>query len=212
MLKYSDIIGKDLLIATSNEDKFTEISKFLNSFDINILNLKNYSKLNLKEPEENGDSFKANSLIKAKYYAMETKTISLADDSGLCIKLLNDQPGIYSARWAICNGKKDFTFAFEKIKNLLIESSIDIYNEHIYAYFVCAITIYDPSTNFFKIFEGRIDGKITFDWKTGGFGYDPIFIPNDYNKTFAQISLDQKNKISHRANAFNELLKFLNFI
>ena len=206
MLKNDNLQGKKILIATGNRDKFKEISNFFSDTSIKIVDCFD---LNLLEPEEYGDSFSHNSLIKAKYYGDKTNCISLADDSGLCVDVLNNMPGIYSARWAINDGKKDFNFAFNRIKKMLINMGINIKEDKISAYFVCALTIYNPDTQFYKIFEGKVEGYLNFDLGgIRGFGYDPIFVPHGCSKSFAQMSINEKDRISHRGNAFRDLIKW----
>ena len=199
---------KKILIATNNKGKVTEIADLLTPFGIETISAIDY---NLEEPEENGKSFEENSIIKAKYYSSKTGEIALADDSGLCIDLLNGEPGIHSARWAIDqNGKKDFAknfaLAFEKIKEALIKKGADINLDKINAHFICNLSLYNPKTNEINSFEGKVSGHLTFPARGHkGFGYDPIFIPNGYDKTFGEMDYKDKEKISHRTRAFNKL-------
>lgn len=199
-----------ILIATGNKGKFAEISSLLNEVNIGSVGAFEYD---LEEPEENGADFEENSLIKAKYYSQKTNLISLADDSGLCIDLLDGEPGIYSARWAIDGktGEKDFNLAFAKIAKELEKKNIDISKDEVKAHFICNLTIFDPKTGKHHSFEGRVDGNLTFPPKgENGFGYDPIFVAGLFDKTFAQIENTQKDKISHRSKAFSQFKDFLN--
>src|SRR5690606_11781423 len=135
-------------------------------------------------------SFRENSEIKAKYYAEKTDLLALADDSGLCVELIDNMPGIYSARWAINHKttQPDFNFAFEKIRKKLTNQNIDLQKTKIKAHFICSLSIYDPKTKIFNSFEGKIEGRITYPPRgNNGFGYDPIFIPEGYNQTFAEM-------------------------
>ena len=195
---------KKILIATNNKGKVTEIADLLTPFGIETISAIDY---NLEEPEENGKSFEENSIIKAKYYSSKTGEIALADDSGLCIDLLNGEPGIHSARWAINqNDKKDFALAFERIKEALIKKGADINLDKINAHFICNLSLYNPKTNEINSFEGKVSGHLTFPARGHkGFGYDPIFIPNGYDKTFGEMDYKDKEKISHRTRAFNKL-------
>ena len=197
-------MSKKILIATNNKGKVTEIADLLTPLGIETISAIDY---NLEEPEENGSNFEENSIIKAKYYGNKTGEISLADDSGLCIDLLNGEPGIYSARWAIDeNGKKDFSLAFEKIKQALITKGADINLDKINAHFICNLSLYNPKTGEINSFEGKVSGYLTFPaLGHKGFGYDPIFIPNSYDKTFGEMDYKDKEKISHRTKAFNKL-------
>lgn len=202
----------EILIATGNKGKFSEISSLLQELNIKAISPEPY---NIAEPEENGSTFAQNSLIKAKYYAKKTNLIALADDSGLCIDLLDGQPGIHSARFAYDknNKQKDFNIAFKKIEKALEEKGKNPKKDLIKAHFICNLTIFNPQNNQHFSFEGRIDGKLTFPPQGNkGFGYDPIFISEDFfesNLTFGQINPELKDKISHRAKAFAKLQNFL---
>jgi XTP/dITP diphosphohydrolase len=130
--------------------------------------------------------------------------MALADDSGLCVDAMNGEPGIYSARFAKNErGESDFNFAFEKI-------SAAIKNNNYAAHFICNLALFDPKTNFEISFEGRVDGNLTFPaLGNKGFGYDPIFIKNGMNQTFGEIDPEEKDQISHRADAFLKLVNWL---
>jgi XTP/dITP diphosphohydrolase len=195
------LLPKKILIATGNKGKFHEISDLLQQ--INIEAIPSFQ-FNIEEPQETEETFAANSLLKAKYYAKKTTLFSLADDSGLCVEAMNGAPGIHSARFALDeNGEKNFPLAFEKIAK-------NITNNH-RAYFICNLALFDPQTNFSINFEGRIDGELTFPARGNqGFGYDSIFIKNGMGKTFGEISTAEKDQISHRAEAFKKLLNWLN--
>ena len=192
-----------LLIGTNNKGKLREIRALLPK-NIKILSTSDF---NLKSPKENGETFRENSLIKAKFFSKKSNQICISDDSGLEIKLLNNQPGIYSARWG---GKKnDFDLAIKKVFKKLDKKMPSWRNRKIKAKFVCALTIYWPSGKY-KTTTGKINGKIS-NIKIGkkGFGYDPIFIPLGSKKTFGQISPKKKYKIDHRFKAFQKIKKFL---
>ena len=192
-----------LLIGTNNKGKLREIKALLPK-NIKIYSTSDY---NLKSPKENGKTFRENSLIKASFFSKKSKQICMSDDSGLEIKLLDNQPGIFSARWG---GKKNnFDLAIKKVFKKLDNNVLNWRNRKINAKFICALTIYWPSGKFItKI--GSIDGRISNN-KVGkkGFGYDPIFIPLGSKKTFGQISPKKKYKIDHRYRAFQKIKKFL---
>lgn len=195
---------KKFLIATGNKGKLSEISKLLQEINIDSFGIENYD---LEEPEENGKDFAENSIIKAKYYGNHVGEVSLADDSGIVIPKIDNQPGIYSARWA---PDKNFNIAFETIKQKLIEKNIDPINDKISAYFICNLSLYNPKNKEIHSFEGRVDGFLQFPPKGDkGFGYDPIFIRKGDKLTFAEINPEEKDKISHRADAFKKLIEFL---
>ncbi len=199
-----------LLIATGNKGKFQEISSLLEGSSFSCISASDY---NLEEPIEDGADFAQNSLIKAKYYGNKTNLLALADDSGLCVDALDGDPGIYSARWAVDEntGKRDFNLAFTRIAQKLQEKAIDLQNDKITAHFICNLTIFNPISNKYKSFEGRVDGVLTFPARGDrGFGYDPIFISRIFeNKTFAQMDPKDKDLISHRSEAFKKLNIFL---
>ena len=192
-----------LLIGTNNKGKLREIKALLPK-NIKIYSTSDY---NLKSPKENGKTFRENSLIKASFFSKKSKQICISDDSGLEINLLNNQPGIYSARWG---GKKNnFDLAIKKVFKKLNKEVPNWRNRKINAKFICALTIYWPSGKY-KTSIGKIEGKIS-NIKVGkkGFGYDPIFIPRGSKKTFGQISPKKKYKIDHRYKAFQKIKKFL---
>ena len=192
-----------LLIGTNNKGKLREIRALLPK-NIKIFSTSDF---NLKSPKENGKTFSENSLIKAKFFSKKSNQICMSDDSGLEIKLLDNQPGIFSARWG---GKKNnFDLAIKKVFKKLDNNVLNWRNRKINAKFICALTIYWPSGKFItKI--GSIDGRISNN-KVGkkGFGYDPIFIPLGSKKTFGQMSPKKKYKIDHRYRAFQKIKKFL---
>ncbi|MEZ5691758.1 MAG: RdgB/HAM1 family non-canonical purine NTP pyrophosphatase [Rickettsiales bacterium] len=192
-----------LVIASHNKGKIREISELLSSLNITVLSA---GELSIDEPEETGNSFAENATLKAKNTSEKSGLAALADDSGIVIPALDGMPGIYSARWA---GKdKDFSVAFERIKNELTTKGIDP-ESGVSAYFVCVLCLSMPDKKE-HIFEGRIDGTLTFPPRgEKGFGYDPIFIPDGYDKTFAEIPAIEKQRISHRAKAFVKFLEYL---
>ena len=201
-----------ILIATNNRGKFNEISSLLASFDIEAIFAGNYiDNLKIVEPEETANSFAENSLIKAKYYAKMLNLKAIADDSGFCIELLDGLPGVHSARFAIDDyGVKNFPQAFNKIAEMLENKGINPYRDKIKAYFICNLSLFNPFDEASISFEGRVDGFLSLPPRgSNGFGYDPIFIKQDMQQTFAEIDHDLKESISHRALAFKQLSKFL---
>ncbi len=198
-----------ILIASGNKGKLVEITELLQTVNIQAISAADF---NLEEPEETGISFEENSIIKAKYYGDKTGLISLADDSGLCIDLLDGKPGIHSARLAIDdNGNKNFDLAFQRIEQELIAKNVNLKSQIIHAHFICNLTLYFPKTKKTKSFEGRVDGKLTFPPKgNNGFGFDPIFIANGFDKTFGEMLAQDKDKISHRSKAFEKFIASYN--
>lgn len=186
-----------LVIASHNEGKVREIRELLAPF---VLKIVSAGDVHIPEPEETGKTFVENAELKARHAAELAKLPALADDSGLVVPAIGGAPGIYSARWAGLN--KDFTTAFARIRSELGDKDPA-------AYFVCVLSLAMPDGKTYN-FEGRIDGKFTFPPRgTHGFGYDPIFIPDGYAITFGEFDPAEKNRISHRARAFEKLSAFL---
>jgi len=188
---------KLLVVASHNEGKVREIRDLLTPFG---LELNSARELFLSEPEETGETFRANAELKALAAAKASGHPALADDSGLCVEALNGQPGIYSARWA--GPKKDFDFAMEKIRlGLIEEGTLDTR-----AYFICGLALAWPDGHV-EYFEGRVDGELTWPPRGDkGFGYDPMFVPNGYEETFGEMDPEKKHAMSHRADAFRQLV------
>ena len=192
---------KELIIGTNNQGKYREISELLPK------RIKKYSPkdFKIKSPKENGKSFKENSFIKACYFSKKTNLICISDDSGLEINLLNGSPGIYSSRWA---GKKNnFNLAIKKVYKRLNNISKK-WNKTSSARFICCMTLFWPNGKIVSS-VGKINGQISTKKKgTKGFGYDPIFIPNKYKKTFGEMRPKLKMSIDHRSRAFKKIKKY----
>ena len=186
-----------IVIASHNKGKVQEIKILLKPLKIQVLSANDF---NLKEPIENGFSFEENSLIKSSYVCNNTGIPSLSDDSGICFSDLNNEPGIYSARWAGKN--KDFNLAMFKIN----ESIKKVKKPNYDCFFVCALSLSWPDGHHVTV-SGKIEGKFSWPPKGDlGFGYDPIFKPLGHNKTFAEMQPEFKHSISHRAQAFKKLI------
>ena len=194
---------KILLIGTNNSGKLKEIRDLLPK------NIKTYSTLdfNIKSPKENGKTFRENSLIKSRYFSNKSKLICLADDSGLEIDILDKKPGIFSARWG---GKKaDFKKAIKRVYRELNKKDNFWKKKKIKARFVCALSISHLNKKIACV-TGKVEGNIAhFPKGKNGFGYDPIFIPLKYKKTFGEMKSSQKYKLDHRFKAFKKIRKFL---
>tara|TARA_B100001057_G_C22588389_1_gene847960 strand:- start:58 stop:660 length:603 start_codon:yes stop_codon:yes gene_type:complete len=193
---------KKILIGSNNRGKLKEIRALLPKA------VKTYSTLDLrlKSPKENGKSFKENSLIKSKYFSKRSNLICLADDSGLEIDMLNKQPGIYSARWG--GRKLDFKKAIRRVFRELKKKDKNWINKKVKARFICALSISYLNTKIVSVI-GKIEGKIANRPKgNNGFGYDPIFIPLNYKKTFGEMKPSKKYKLDHRFKAFKKIRKF----
>jgi XTP/dITP diphosphohydrolase len=188
----------ELIIATHNENKVLEFKKKLGSKYL----LKSLSDLNFtKEIPENENSIKKNAIFKSKFIHNIFKSNVFSDDTGLEIESLNNEPGVHSARYS--GEKKDPL----KNINLVLKKMNGVSNRK--ARFKTVISLLIDNKNY--CFEGIVNGTI-IDKPKGdmGFGYDPIFVADNMNKTFAEITLIEKNKISHRAIATNKLIDFLN--
>ena len=187
-------LPKEVIIASHNPGKVKEINILLNDIGIKAFPISLFSDI---EPIENGSSFSENALIKARNARQLSNKTSLADDSGLCVDALDGAPGIYSARWA--GSEKDFDLAMSLIEEKL--QGID--NKK--AYFICALAIVNEKNEEY-VFEGKINGTLTFPKKgKRGFGYDPIFIPENHTITFGEMAPNKKDLISHRGVAFKKL-------
>ena len=192
-----------LLIGTNNEGKLREIKSLLPK----NIEIHSTSEFNLKSPIENGKTFKENSLIKSKYFSKKTGLICLADDSGLEIDFLDKNPGIYSARWGGKSG--DFSKAIKKVYKQLNKKDKNWKNKKIKARFVCALSLCFLEKKIACV-QGTVEGEISKQSRgNNGFGYDPIFIPNNKIKTFGEILPKEKYKIDHRFVAFKKIKKFL---
>ena len=193
---------KKLVIGTNNRGKLKEIRNLLPK-NIKTLSI---SHLKIKSPRENGKNFQQNSLIKSKYFSKKTNLTCLADDSGLEIDLINKNPGIYSARWGGKNS--DFNKAIKKVYKELYKKDKNWKLKKIKARFICALSISYLNKKITCVI-GKVEGRIAHKPKgTNGFGYDPIFIPNNKKKTFGQMKSSEKYKIDHRFQAFKKLKKF----
>lgn len=192
-----------IVIASHNKGKVREFEELFQSFTFKVVSA---GELNLAEPEETGDTFEANAELKAVAAADASGFSALADDSGLCVPALDGAPGIYSARWA--GDTKDFAVAMSRIARELHERGVEPTGAA--AYFVCVLSYAVPGS-WVRTFRGEIHGTLTFPARgTRGFGYDPIFVPNGYSETFGEMDPDEKNRISHRAVAFEALKQILN--
>ena len=182
-----------ILVGTHNKGKFVEISDLLPK------KIKKISPIDLgiESPVENGKTFEENSVIKANFFCKKSKLVTLSDDSGLEIECLNGDPGIFSSRWA------DELGGFNNAMIKILEKVKKI-NKSKKAQFISSLTIQWPDGK--KITEtGIIRGNITNMKGNNGFGYDPIFLPDGYLKTFAEMDYKEKLKIDHRQIAYEKL-------
>ena len=192
-----------LLIGTNNRGKLKEITDLLPKRikTVSILDFK------IKSPKENGKTFLKNSLIKSRYFSKRTNLICLSDDSGLEIDILKKKPGIYSARWAGKNS--NFSLAIKKVYREISKKDKNWRNKKIKARFICALSISYLNIKIASAI-GKVEGVISNVPKgNNGFGYDPIFIPEDNKKTFGEMKSSQKYKLDHRYKAFKKIKRFL---
>ncbi|MDO4339897.1 MAG: XTP/dITP diphosphatase [Eubacteriales bacterium] len=188
---------KKIIFATGNEDKMKEIREILSDLDAEVLSLKDAG---IKaDIVEDGKTFEENAQIKAKAICEMTGEIVLADDSGLEIDYLNKEPGIYSARYM----GEDTSYRIKNAK--LIQRLEGVPDEQRTARFVCAIAAAFPDGTV-KTVRGTMEGRIGYEEKgENGFGYDPIFYLPEYGCTSAELTMEEKNKISHRGNALRAI-------
>ncbi len=190
--------GDTLVLASHNQGKVREIEELLAPFGVVV---KGAAALGLPEPEETGSTFAENAALKARAAADASGHVALSDDSGLAVAALDGAPGIYSARWAGPN--KDFAAAMARVKRELEEKNARDKS----AKFVCALALAAPG-GVREIFEGEVHGHLEFPPRgTRGFGYDPIFVADGMHETFGEIEPETKHAMSHRARAFEKLVK-----
>jgi XTP/dITP diphosphohydrolase len=193
---------KRLLIATHNPGKLQELRALLRDLPIELCDLGSFSAI--ESIAETGATFIENASLKATGYARQAAVMALADDSGLEVEALDGAPGIFSARYA-GQGASDS----ERVDKLLAQLS-SIGAENLAARFVSVVAISDSSGSILNVSEGVCKGTIAEAPRgANGFGYDPIFIPEGFDKTFAELTSALKNQISHRARAFKGSANFL---
>ncbi len=199
-----DLKGGELVIASHNPGKVREIEGLLRPCGVSVLAA---AGLGLAEPVEDGDTFEANALIKARVVAEASGRPALADDSGLVVAALDGAPGIYSARWA--GPEKDFAAAMQKIEDALGQKGIGAGDRDARrAHFVCVMALAWPEGIGGSVtFEGRVHGHVVWPSRgDNGFGYDPIFMPEGRKITFGEMEPAEKHLISHRTNAFAKMV------
>ena len=185
----------DIIVATNNQGKVKEIKNILAPH-----NVMSQSEIGIDiDVEETGDTFLENAFLKARALKQYTDCAIIADDSGLMVDYLNGEPGIYSARYHGLNGD-------DERNELLIHLLEGVENRR--AHFHCSIVLYINKDRYYE-FAGEVYGNVSHKIEgTNGFGYDSLFIPNGYDKTFGLLDIEIKNRISHRAIAINKLAEF----
>lgn len=198
-----------LVIASHNQGKVREIRALLEPYGIDPISA---GDLNLPEPIETGTTFAENALLKAHASAQGSGLPALADDSGLCVAALGGAPGVYTADWAekqsfeadaLGGPGRDWYLAMGKVEGKLAEQGVDVDRS---AYFICTLALAWPDGHA-EIFEGRVSGHLIWPPRgTMGFGYDPVFSPDGYDLSFAELDPANKHAMSHRADAFKKLV------
>lgn len=192
--------GDKLVLATHNQGKVAEIAALLRDY---VREFPSAADLNLPEPVESGATFIENAAIKALAAATSTGLPALADDSGLCVQALDGAPGVYTADWAITapGAPRDFIHAMTRVHQALGDGPDRA------AYFISVLVLAWPDGHTETV-EGRVHGQIVWPMRgRAGHGYDPIFMPEGKDITFAEMSLAEKGEISHRSRAFMALVE-----
>lgn len=193
-----------LIVASHNAGKLVEIADLLARFDVATVGA---DELGLPEPEETGDSYIANAELKALAAATKAGLPALADDSGLSVDALDGAPGIYSARWAQTANGRDFDFAMHKVEMALNQAAQQNPDVPRTARFVCALSLAWPDGQV-ESFEGTVEGTLVWPLRgKNGFGYDAMFLPLGGDLTFGEMDPAAKHAISHRADAFAQLVE-----
>lgn len=190
---------KQVVLGTQNNDKLRELRGLMKGSGVAVRSLADYP--GAPEVKETGKTFEANARLKARAFSRHTRTLTIADDSGLMVHALNGRPGVYSARFAGpgCTYEDNNRKLLRLLRN----------GRSRRAKFVSVIAIYDDG-KFVKAVKGECSGRITPAPRgKGGFGYDPVFIPDGFSKTFAELSKNSKNGVSHRGKALREAKKII---
>ncbi|SDH76138.1 XTP/dITP diphosphatase [Desulfosporosinus hippei] len=190
-----------IILATQNKGKIRELQELLGDEDIEVLSLKDIE--DWEDVEENGITFADNAALKAKAAVKKTGLVALADDSGLEVDALAGNPGVYSARFA--GEPKDD----ERNNDKLLQELKEVADSQRQARFRCALVIATPDGKEF-LTEGTVEGQILAERRgKDGFGYDPLFFVPEYQRTMAELTLSEKNRLSHRAQAFRKAIPIL---
>ncbi len=184
------------VLASHNPGKIKELDALLTPHGLTVIGA---GALGLPEPEETETSFSGNARLKAEAAAHASGRVALADDSGLSVDALDGAPGVYSARWA--GPDKDFSAAMERVRRALEAAGSQDHT----ARFVCVLALAHPDGET-RLYEGEVRGRLVFPPRgEHGFGYDPIFVPEGHDRTFAEMDAASKRALSHRARAFAAL-------
>ena len=194
--------GESLVLATSNPGKVSELREMLAELPIQLKDLKAFP--GIRDVDETGTTFQENAVLKARGFAIQTKELCLADDSGLEVEALGNAPGVYSARFA--GADTGYDVKIPKLLALLDDTG----DRARRARFVCVMALADPQGRVIHTANGVCAGTIANRPRgTNGFGYDPIFIPDGFDKTFGELEETTKREISHRGRAARLILRYL---
>jgi XTP/dITP diphosphohydrolase len=186
-----------VVVATRNQGKVAELRRILAAYDVDLVDIEAFP--DVPDVAETGDTFAANALLKAHAVAEATGLVAVADDSGLCVDALNGMPGIFSARWSGRHGDDAANL------QLVLAQLADVPDERRGAAFVCAAAAATPGGRELVV-EGRLTGSLIRSPRgENGFGYDPVFVPSEGDRTTAELSAADKDAISHRGQAFRAL-------
>jgi XTP/dITP diphosphohydrolase len=195
--------GDRLLVATHNRGKLEEIADLLGPYGVSVVGA---GELGLSEPEETETTFVGNARLKAHAAAKAAGMVALADDSGLAVDALGGAPGVFTADWATTAHGRDFAVGMERVWREL--EAIDA-PEPRSAQFCCTLVLAAPDGQDF-VFEGKSKGRLVWPGRGAeGHGFDPIFLPDSYTQTFGEMDRWEKNRLSHRADAFSKLVAAL---
>lgn len=193
-------IGPKLVLASHNAGKLEEIANLLEPFGVETVSIADWG---LPEPEETEDNFVGNARIKAHAAAAVTGLPALSDDSGICVDALGGMPGVYTADWAETAEGRDFGMAMTRTWGECEKLNAPYPRK---AQFRCTLVVAWPDGDDL-VFEGRVDGQLVWPMRgTAGHGYDPMFQPDGQDQTFGEMDRWEKNRMSHRADAFNKLV------
>jgi XTP/dITP diphosphohydrolase len=188
-----------LVVATHNEGKVNELKALLEPYGFDLVSAKD---LDLPEPEETGTTFFFNAELKARSAADLSGLPAISDDSGICVEALGGEPGVFTADWAETGNGRDWMLAMSRVQERLEALGPDASRS---AYFACVLCVVWPDGHV-EHYEGRADGTLVWPPRGDkGFGYDPMFVPQGYTETFAEMDPTEKHRISHRAAAFAKL-------
>jgi len=188
-----------LVVATHNAGKVRELKALLEPFGFDLISAKD---LDLPEPEETGTNFFFNAELKARSAADLSGLPAISDDSGICVEALGGDPGVFTADWAETPDGRDWLLAMTRVQERLEALGPGASRA---AYFACVLCVAWPDGHV-EAFEGRADGTLVWPPRgEKGFGYDPVFVPQGYDQTFAEMEPEEKHRISHRAAAFAKL-------